>query len=257
MWNVVHHTRVRGMWRALGEPAWLSERARKIVRRQVNVRKRNRFSLEDYDTQIVSWEEFTAQAFGASAAELAVLEQRIWLPEPEVGDDTPWESREVLLKTVGMVVAAAQPKIVVETGVERGYSSATWLVNMSRVGTGRLHSVDLPRTDVDDRNEYTGHLVPHELRDAWHLVLGPSRQVLPALLKQLGTIDVFLHDADHAYVAQLEEYRTVWPFIRPGGFLISDDVDNSAFVEFSEQAVAASWLLPRPAFGDAVGVLRK
>lgn len=243
--------------RLLSQPAWLGERARKIVRRQLSGRKRNEFRLEDYDDKVVSCEDFAVQAFGLSAAEVAVLEQRIWLPEPEMGDDTLWESRDILLKTIGMVVAAARPKTVVETGVERGYSSATWLVNMARVGTGQLHSVDLPRIDVDDPKTYTGQLVPLELRDEWHLVLGPSRKVLPVLLKRLGSIDVFLHDADHAYVAQLEEYKTVWSFVREGGFLISDDVDNTAFCEFAEQSGSVWWLLPRYTFGDAVGVLRK
>lgn len=249
--------RIRQARRSLGEPAWLGERVRKIVRRQRNERKRSKFRLEDYDDKLVSCEDFAVQAFGLSAAEVVVLEQRIWLPEPEIGDATHWESREVLLRTIGMVVAAASPKVVVETGVERGYSSATWLVNMSRVGTGRLHSIDLPRIDIDDPSAYTGQLVPYELRDVWHLMLGPSRKVLPTVLRQLGTIDVFLHDADHAYVAQLEEYKTVWPFVREGGFLISDDVDNTAFCEFAEQSGSVWWLLPRYTFGDAVGVLRK
>jgi predicted O-methyltransferase YrrM len=248
---------LRQLRRALRDHAWFGERTRKIIRRQFNESKRREFCLEDYDDKIVSWEQLAVEAFGLSAVELAALEQRIWLPKPHSEDDGQWESREVLLKTIGVVVAATRPAIVVETGVERGYSSATWLVNMSRVGAGQLHSIDLPRTDVADPKAHTGHLVPPELRDAWNLVFGPSRKALPMLLERLRTIDIFLHDADHAYPAQLEEYRTVWPFIRSGGFLISDDVDNSAFTEFSEETGAVSWLLPRWEFGDAVGVLRK
>ncbi len=250
-------TRLRQVQRSLAEPVWLGERARNVVRRQFNRRKRGEFRLEDHVNKVVGWEDFAAQAFGLSVTELAVLEERIWLPEPEVGDDTAWESRKVLLKTLGIVVAAARPETVVETGVERGYSSATWLVNMSRFGAGQLHSIDLPRTDVDDPSEYTGRLVPHELRARWSLTLGPSRKELPTLLQRLGQIDVFLHDADHAYTAQLEEYRTAWPFIRPGGILISDDVDNFAFIEFCEQVGVIPWLLPRWTYGDVVGIARK
>jgi predicted O-methyltransferase YrrM len=128
---------------------------------------------------------------------------------------------------------------------------------MARAGTGVLYSIDMPRNGVADPHAYTGQAVPQDLRDDWHLVFGPSRKVLPRLLREVEMIDVFLHDADHAYRAQMEEYHTVWPFLRSGGFLISDDVDNSAFIEFAATTRAASWLLPRPAFGDAVGVLRK
>jgi hypothetical protein len=78
-----------------------------------------------------------------------------------------------------------------------------------------------------------GCAVPDRLRDRWELILGPSEEHLPKLLQSVGTVDVFFHDSDHSRSVMLWEYRTAWPFVRPGGLLLSDDVDwNDAFDTF-------------------------
>jgi len=137
------------------------------------------------------------------------------------------------------LVRAARPAIVVETGVCNGLSSAYLLKAMEKNGHGALHSIDLPNapTRGDARiiadPEQTGGLVPEALRARWSLVLGDASTELPRLLGRLGAIDVFLHDSRHTYEHMLWEYRTAWPALRPGGFLLSDDVHwSAAFADF-------------------------
>jgi predicted O-methyltransferase YrrM len=46
-------------------------------------------------------------------------------------------------------------------------------------------------------------------------------------------IDMFFHDSDHSYRNQEHEYSVFYERLRPGGFLVSDDIDASyAFLDF-------------------------
>ena len=87
---------------------------------------------------------------------------------------------------------------------------------------------------------------PTSWKDRWELELGDSRDLLPALAARVAPIDVFLHDALHTYASQMREYRTVWPHLRPGGVLVSDDVGNPAFVEFARSVGAEPHLVVGP-----------
>jgi len=142
-----------------------------------------------------------------------------------------------------------KPHIVVETGVGLGVSSNFILQALRDNGFGELYSIDYPRSiyssDVGIRiNEcaYTaqdglpGWLVPDYLRERWTLLLGKSRDRLPPLCEHLGAIDLFFHDSEHTYQNMLEEYETVWPYIREKGILASHDIDwNNAFNDFAKK----------------------
>lgn len=100
-------------------------------------------------------------------------------------------------------------------------------------------------------------LVAASLRDRWTLHLGPSRQVLPGVLSRLGEIDVFLHDADHTYGSQMDEYRHAWRHLRPGAILLSDDVDNRAFFDFAREVDHRPWVVGTRSDRSGVAFLRK
>jgi len=49
-------------------------------------------------------------------------------------------------------------------------------------------------------------------------------------------MSIFIHDSLHTYANMTWEFQTVWPYLRAGGVLISDDVDgHSAFSDFVSQ----------------------
>lgn len=81
----------------------------------------------------------------------------------------------------------------------------------------------------------TGFLVPGVLRDRWTLILGDSKVELPRLLDKLVSVDFFHHDSLHTFDHMMFEFQTLWPKLRKGGVLSSDDVnDNDAFAKFCE-----------------------
>jgi predicted O-methyltransferase YrrM len=49
-----------------------------------------------------------------------------------------------------------------------------------------------------------------------------------------------MHDSLHTYRNMTQEFERVWPALRPGGVLISDDLEsNSAFLDLSMRSDVA------------------
>jgi predicted O-methyltransferase YrrM len=147
-----------------------------------------------------------------------------------------------------LAVRVAQPKTMVETGVFDGYSSAVILQALRDNGVGRLISIDLPATDTIDMSTHLmpestlppgcqpGWAIPDYLRDRHRLILGDSKKVLPSLLAEHSTIDIFFHDSLHTFEHMYFEYSTAWPKLRDGGLLFSDDISwSAAFHKFCRQ----------------------
>lgn len=135
------------------------------------------------------------------------------------------------------LIRAVKPAVVIETGVAHGTSSWLILNALHRNGQGTLHSIDLPDHDTNALFNFgglpkTGHVVPVELRYRWDLILGDSTRELPRLLSDVGSVDVFFHDSDHSYEAMRREFTDVIARLKPGGAIVSDDVQkNPAFHE--------------------------
>jgi hypothetical protein len=125
------------------------------------------------------------------------------------------------LKSLYLLIRAARPRIVVETGVLYGATSAHILAALEANAEGELYSIDLPH---DPREPGPEALVPGHLHRRWALVLGDSRRELPPLLKRLGAIDCFYHDSLHTFEHMTWEYQTVLPYLSPRGILASHDV---------------------------------
>ena len=96
--------------------------------------------------------------------------------------------------------------------------------------TDEYHETD--RTAIA-QGQGPGWLVPESLRANWILHLGDTRAVLPKVLASLPELDLFIHDSEHTYEAMTFEYASVYPRLRKGGILGSDDVGwNRAFADF-------------------------
>jgi len=53
--------------------------------------------------------------------------------------------------------------------------------------------------------------------------------------KNVGEIDIFLHDSDHSYQNMLWEFQTAWKYLKAGGLLLSHNIDaNDAFSDFCQ-----------------------
>ncbi len=78
-----------------------------------------------------------------------------------------------------------------------------------------------------------GWSIPEGLRSRHHLSLGDARILLPQILERETVLDVFLHDSDHSYEHMMFEMSLAWSYLRPGGWLLCDNVEaNNSFFDF-------------------------
>jgi len=146
-----------------------------------------------------------------------------------------------------------RPEIFIETGVQNGMGTAFILLGLEHNGAGRLISVDLPPVDQRILDQGTrplpagktpGWLVPDYLRARHDLRLGKAQVLLPQVLAEQGRVDIFLHDSDHDYAHLMFEVCLAWGYLKPGGSIIVDNIEQgSAFADFSRGVEAQHFIV--------------
>jgi predicted O-methyltransferase YrrM len=188
--------------------------------------------------------------------ELTQLESEIQRRFDQLGDDLPFHAAhngdQRLAQTCFAIARGLRPTLAVETGVCYGVTSSHLLQAMQQNGLGHLHSVDLPPL-ARNADQYVGALIPTPLRKRWTLHRGNAQRLLPPLLKQLGQIDFFLHDSLHTYEHMSFEFAAAWAALRPGGLLMSDDIEgNRAFLEHAVRPDVRVAVVMKFSEGDAL-----
>lgn len=149
-------------------------------------------------------------------------------------------------------VRALQPETVVETGVASGVSTTYILQALERNGKGTLHSVENGDPAYLPAGKAPGWIVPDSLRTRWKLHIGDVGAVLPSLLRELGEVDIFIHDSLHTYEQMKFEFAITHPYVKRGGLILADDaLWNPAFSEFAK-AISS----PASAIIRGVGILK-
>lgn len=238
--------------RAVQNPPWLLETVRSKLRGRAD--RARTFSLADHSDFLCSVPAALSAAFGVSADDYRSLTSRVQIPSAPEG--SAWGGGEDILNLIGSLTLLLRPRVVVETGVAMGFTTAVVLAAMDANGLGALHSIDLPPLQVDAAT-FVGQVVPKDLQGRWTLHVGPARTLLADLAQSLAPLDLFIHDGDHSFAAQSEEYRQAWPHLAPGGCLISDDVCNTSFTEFAAEVGERPYLIASPEQGAAVGLIVK
>lgn len=153
---------------------------------------------------------------------------------------------ELKCRALYIIIRSMRPKNLVETGVATGFTSACILAALDKnEEKNYLYSIDLPihvpKIDSDGQldasvipqDQLPGYIIPNNLRERWSLYLGRSDEKLLGLLKEIGNIDVFLHDSEHSYSNMMFEFSASFPYLSNGGLLASDDISyNESFQEF-------------------------
>lgn len=188
---------------------------------------------------------------------------------PEVWEDAIRRAKQSPVKMGGAgltnllyhVAVHLKANRIVETGVAYGYSSLALLLAV-READGSLISVDMPYPGRGNA-QYVGCAVPEDLRRRWTILRYPDSIGLPRALKGMeGQIDLFHYDSDKQYEGRAWAYPLAWRYLRAGGLLVSDDInDNTAFRDFAEHInvdpIVVRGAGPGGAGDRFVGILRK
>jgi hypothetical protein len=129
-------------------------------------------------------------------------------------------------RAVWCSVTHLRAEVVVETGVAHGVTSRVILEAFSRMARGHLWSIDQPHLFDRSLHVQTGAAVPETLRSRWTYVEGSSRSRLPAVLRSVGHVDVFIHDSLHTARNTSYEMSRAFPLLTQGGVMIIDDIST-------------------------------
>lgn len=136
-----------------------------------------------------------------------------------------------------VITRILRPRCVVESGVSSGFSSAQILAALERNGRGQLHSIDLPVYQVAEtrrrgelswsipRGKDSGWAIPTPLKKNWDLRKGRSEDLLPALVEEVSSIDLFCHDSPWTPAHLAFEFETIRPKLRSGSIVVADNAD--------------------------------
>jgi predicted O-methyltransferase YrrM len=137
-----------------------------------------------------------------------------------------------------LLVRAARPETVIETGVRPGYSTAWILAALRANGNGSL--VSLGPGPVAGRSAGVhevgvGQFVPPVLRARWTLALGNTPDRLRELLGRSGPVDLFFYDNGPELSRARFELRAAWEVLSPNGILLAHHIDaNPAWKELCQ-----------------------
>ena len=127
------------------------------------------------------------------------------------------------------LLRATKPRVVVETGVDRGLGTAVLAAALRRNEQegfpGLVYATDiLPAC---------GHLLADPYKAHARILLGDSVELLKKFPDQ---VDVFLHDSDHRPEYEWAEFLAIEPRLHPGSIVMSDNSQQSPKMrEFAER----------------------
>ncbi len=157
------------------------------------------------------------------------------------------------------VVRHLKPKVIVQTGVCNGLSSAFMMLALAKNGPeGTLHVIDMPPIfDSSDENwkvkgkvygvvipegKNSGWLVPEAYRNRFEVLSGDAKLLLPGLLKKLGKVDMFYHDSDHTYDHMMFEFKEAKTYLTQSGVIVSDDISwNASLWDFADEHIVPAY----------------
>lgn len=176
---------------------------------------------------------------------LREIEQEVSTRISSLGSEAPFRlihnADLALARFCYLACRLGKPKIVLETGVAYGVTSAFILKALEENGAGFLHSIDLPPLG-HQADGFVGKVIPERLQQRWRLHRGSSKRILPGLLRQLEKIDCFVHDSLHTYKNIRAECRAVYPYLSRPAVVVADDIgDNSAFLDWIRECEPRSW----------------
>jgi len=127
------------------------------------------------------------------------------------------------------LVRATKPRVVVETGVDRGLGTVIIAAALKRNAEegfpGECYATDI----VPD----CGHLLTEPYASFCRVLIGDS---VESLKRISGLVDIFIHDSDHRPEYEWKEFVSIQPRLHAGSLVLSDNShETTKLLEFAER----------------------
>ena len=117
-------------------------------------------------------------------------------------------------KVLEMISCMIKPQQILEIGTFTGFSALCLSKGLQQ--HGQLHTIEIREDDAATAKKY---FEKANVKDKIILHLGDARQIVPTLEQQW---DLVFIDADK--VSYIEYYELTLPQVKPGGFILADNV---------------------------------
>lgn len=135
---------------------------------------------------------------------------------------------------LAIIIKQEKPKIVVETGLQGGYSTEHILSALDTLGDGHCYSIDIiPEVGNSPL-----------IHPRFTHIKGRSQDELKPLYERVGPFDFFIHDSDHEYDCMTFELESAWEYVRDGGIIAGDDLTwgtHGAWAKFLDRHGIPQW----------------
>jgi hypothetical protein len=127
------------------------------------------------------------------------------------------------------MVRIRKPRIVVETGVDKGLGSAVIAAALMR-NASEGHLGNLLGLDI---NPNAGYLLASPYDKFGRIIYGDSLASIAAIKEP---IDFFIHDSDHSDLHEANELKAIRAKLSPEALVLSDNADHSSkLLEFAQE----------------------
>lgn len=154
----------------------------------------------------------------AAYIEEGITDQEIYTRAAKATPNPRLNSRSPFARRLGWyaIARAIKPKVIVETGVDRGQGAlilcAALLRNAAEGKAGCYYGTDI--------NPEAGWLLTGKYAEVGTILYGDS---IASLKKLSKNIDLFINDSDHAAEYEYREYQTVRTHLTPGAIILADN----------------------------------
>lgn len=224
-----------------GMEHYLSKRLEKLADWLVNSRELTNYTYKISDIGMTYFAQSVALVTGAS-----IEQAREWLREPEeneellshltmkhqasemkcFADDVPRFARRLVWYAI---VRARKPKVVVETGVDKGLGSVL-LCSALKKNLEEGHQGYYVGTDI---NPKAGYLLDGVYANFGRVIYGDSIETLKQLPQ---AVEVFINDSDHSAEYEEREYQVIESKLVPNALVLGDNAHTTQkLAEFAER----------------------
>jgi predicted O-methyltransferase YrrM len=127
------------------------------------------------------------------------------------------------------LVRATKPRVVLETGVDRGLGTAVIAAALKRNAEEGFPGMVFATDIMPD----CGHLLAEPYKSFCRVLLGDSVETLK---KFAEPVDIFLHDSDHRPEYEWAEFTAIEPRLHPGSLVLSDNSQQTTkLLEFAQR----------------------